>query len=105
MTSQGHRSEPAYESITELAPRIKSGEISPVEVVRSSLDRIAQLDPELNAFLETWEEQALEDARTTEKAIASGNYRGPLHGIPVGLKDLVDVAGYETTGGSKVLAG
>ncbi len=97
-----------YESITELAPKIESGELSPVDLIEASLARISQIDQRsqnLNAFLAVWSDQALTEARAAEKAIASGNYLGPLHGIPVGLKDLIDVAGYETTGGSKVLAG
>jgi len=94
-----------YSSVAELAPRVKSGEISPVEIARTSLDRIAQLEPSLNAFLEVWGDSALDQASEAEQAISSGDYLGPLHGIPVGLKDLIDVSGKETTGGSKVLAG
>jgi aspartyl-tRNA(Asn)/glutamyl-tRNA(Gln) amidotransferase subunit A len=94
----------AYKSIAELAPLIESGELSPVDLVQSSLDRIAQLDPTLNAFLEVWEDSSLERARVAEEEISSGRYLGPLHGIPVGVKDLVDVAGTHTTGGSKILA-
>lgn len=93
-----------YEPITETAPKIENGEISPVDLVQASLDRIAAIDPAINAFLDVWEEQALAEARAAEQAISSGGYLGPLHGIPVGLKDLIDVAGYKTTGGSKVLA-
>ena len=98
----------ASDSITQLAPKIKTGELSPVDLVEASLARISQLDPGpggLNVFLDIWHGQALADARAAEKAISSGGYLGPLHGIPVGLKDLIDVAGRETTGGSKVLSG
>ena len=94
-----------YSSVAELAPRIKNGDISPVDIVRTSLDRISQLEPSLNAFLEVWGDSALQQATEAEQAISSGDYLGPLHGIPVGLKDLIDVSGKETTGGSKVLAG
>jgi len=94
----------AYKSVGELAPLLESGELSPVDLTQSSLDRIAQLQSTLNAFLEVWEESALEDARVAEAEIAAGRYLGPLHGIPVGLKDLIDVAGAKTTGGSRVLA-
>ncbi len=97
-------SELAYESIAELAPRIKSGELSPVTLVQTSLERIARFEPQLNAFLEVWGDSALAAAELAEKDIAAGRYLGPLHGIPVGLKDLIDVAGSKTTGGSKVLA-
>ena len=99
---------PTYDSITQIAPKIERGELSPVELVEASLSRISEHDSGphgLNAFLGVWSDQAIADARAAEKAISSGGYLGPLHGIPVGLKDLIDVAGRETTGGSKVLAG
>lgn len=94
-----------YKSVAELTPLIETGELSPVDLVIASLDRISQIDPKLNAWLDVWSESAQEQARTAEADIAAGQYLGPLHGIPVGLKDLIDVAGTETTGGSKVLAG
>ncbi len=93
----------AFESIHDLAPKIKDGSVSPVEITEIALERIASLDPKLNAFLDVWHEESLERAAQAEREIAQGNYRGPMHGIPVGLKDLVDVAGKTTTGGSKVL--
>ncbi|MBT6708105.1 MAG: amidase, partial [Chloroflexi bacterium] len=93
-----------YKSIGELAPVIASGELSPRDLVQASLDRISQLDSSLNAFLDVWEEESLSSAIIAEKEIASGRYLGPLHGIPVGIKDLIDVQGTPTTGGSKVLA-
>ena len=92
-----------YKSAAELAPMIKSGELSPVDLVQSCLERITQLEPTLNAFLDVWGDQALEAAENAASEIAEGNYRGELHGIPIGLKDLVDVKGTPTTGGSKVL--
>jgi len=98
-------SDTAFASVAELAPRISSGDLSPVDLVQSSLDRISQLNPKLNAFLKVWSDSALDDARKAEQTIAAGGYLGPLHGIPVGLKDLIDVAGEETTGASAVLAG
>lgn len=88
-----------------MAPLIQGGSLSPVDVVQASLDRITKLDPTLNSFLDVWDESALEEAQAARQAIASGGYLGPLHGIPVGLKDLIDVDGRETTGGSAVLAG
>lgn len=94
-----------FSSVAELAPRIKNGDLSPVDLVQVSLDRIEQLNPKLNAFLKVWSDSALEEARKAEHDIADGGYIGPLHGIPVGLKDLIDVAGKETTGASAVLAG
>ncbi len=94
-----------YASIAQIAPLIESGELSPVDIVQASLDRISELEPTLNAFLDVWSDSALEEARTAEQIIASDGYLGPLHGVPVGLKDLIEVEGRETTGGSAVLAG
>ncbi len=93
----------AYSPISELAPRIRSGSLSPVTLVEQALARGKRLDPKLNAYLEIFEEGALSVARQAEREIAQGRYRGPLHGIPVGLKDLVDVAGHVTTGGTVIL--
>jgi aspartyl-tRNA(Asn)/glutamyl-tRNA(Gln) amidotransferase subunit A len=88
-------------TIADVAPRVKAGEISPVELVRDCLARI-DASRALNAFITVFDDQALEDARAAERDIRSGRWRGPLHGIPISLKDLVDVAGSETTSGSKV---
>ncbi|NQW16166.1 MAG: amidase [Chloroflexi bacterium] len=93
----------AFASIDELAPRIKSGEISPITLVENCLERIAAHNESLNSFLAVFEDQALADAQLADADISSGNWRGPLHGIPIGLKDLVDVAGTVTTGGSTIL--
>jgi aspartyl-tRNA(Asn)/glutamyl-tRNA(Gln) amidotransferase subunit A len=93
----------AFATIDELAPRIKSGELSPVTLVENCLERIAAHGETLNSFLAVFEDQAREDARVAEAEIKAGNWRGPLHGIPIGLKDLVDVAGTVTTGGSTIL--
>jgi len=98
------QSDLTYKSVAELAPLIKSGKLSPVELVQTSLDRISQLEPQLNAFLEVWDEAAVESAKVARDEIAAGRYLGAMHGIPVGIKDLIDVAGTRTTGGSKVLA-
>lgn len=91
--------------MAELAPLVASKELSPVELVQASIGRISELEPRLNAFLSVWDDLAMSEARVAETEITSGRYLGPLHGIPVGLKDLIDVAGTETTGGSKVLSG
>jgi aspartyl-tRNA(Asn)/glutamyl-tRNA(Gln) amidotransferase subunit A len=89
-------------SIHAAAERIQSRELSPVELVQSALDRIEEVEPRLNAFVVTTGEQALEAAQQAEKEIADGGYRGPLHGIPVGIKDLYDVVGVPTTSSSAV---
>src|SRR5215470_1997230 len=89
-------------SITEISELIRRGEVSPVELTRECLDRIEELNPTLNAFITITADSALTEARQTEAEIRSGNWRGPLHGIPIGLKDLIDTAGFLTTGGSAV---
>jgi len=74
--------------------------ISPVELVRECLDVVARLNPSLNAFITVTAESAVAEAKQAEAEIQSGGWRGPLHGIPVGLKDLIDTAGVRTTAGS-----
>ena len=92
-----------YASIAELAPRLRSGDLSPVELTQVSLGRIEALEPQLNAFLEVFSQSALAQAREAEVEIKSGSYKGPMHGITVALKDLIDVEGTVTTGGSTIL--
>ena len=96
---------PDPESIEGVAERLRSGEVSPVELTRRALDRIAERDPELNAFQLVLAERALESARRAEEEIRRGEYRGPLHGVPVAVKDLMAMAGTPTTAGSRILAG
>jgi aspartyl-tRNA(Asn)/glutamyl-tRNA(Gln) amidotransferase subunit A len=88
------------ESITELALRIRRKEISPVELTRDCLDRIEKENPTLNAFITVTAESALQEAKTAEAEIARDEWRGPLHGIPIALKDLIDTAGVRTTAAS-----
>jgi aspartyl-tRNA(Asn)/glutamyl-tRNA(Gln) amidotransferase subunit A len=90
----------ALGTITELAPRVRRKEISPVELTRDCLDRIEKLNAALNAFITVTAETALEEARLAETEIARGEWRGPVHGIPVALKDLIDTAGVRTTAAS-----
>ncbi len=87
-------------TISELAPRLRRKEISPVEIARACLDRIESLNPALNAFITVTAESALAEARVAEAEIGRGEWRGPLHGIPVSLKDLIDTAGVRTTSAS-----
>jgi aspartyl-tRNA(Asn)/glutamyl-tRNA(Gln) amidotransferase subunit A len=87
-------------TISELAPRLRRKEISPVEITRGCLERIEKLNPALNAFITVMAESALAEARVAEDEIARGLWRGPLHGIPVALKDLIDTAGVLTTAAS-----
>src|ERR1700758_1719873 len=92
-----------YLTIAEAARLIEKRELSPVELVDSRLDRIARLDGRLHSFIRVLADAARDEARVTEAEIAAGKYRGPLHGIPIGLKDIYETAGVATTGHSKVM--
>jgi aspartyl-tRNA(Asn)/glutamyl-tRNA(Gln) amidotransferase subunit A len=94
---------PDLRHIAEVAPLVQSAALSPVALVESCL---AQIDarPEVNAFITRFDQQALDDARAAAGDIRAGRYLGPLHGIPISLKDLVHVAGVRTTSGSAVPA-
>lgn len=87
-------------TLTEAAALVADKSVSPVELTQACLERIARLDSALNAFITVTRDTALEQARIAEREIASGRYRGPLHGIPVALKDLIDTAGARTTAAS-----
>jgi aspartyl-tRNA(Asn)/glutamyl-tRNA(Gln) amidotransferase subunit A len=87
-------------NISELAPRLRRKEISPVEITRDCLNAIAQLNPSLNAFITVMADSASEEARAAEAEIGRGEWRGLLHGIPIALKDLIDTAGVRTTAAS-----
>jgi len=89
-------------TIRETAPLLRSGELSPVELTREALEAIGRGNPRLNAFLTVTPETAREQAREAEREIAQGRYRGPLHGIPVSLKDVFFVRGVRTTAGSRI---
>ena len=91
-------------TIQEASQRIQSGDLSPVELTQQTLDRIAKLQPVLNAYITVTADHALEQARQAEAEIRSGNYRGPLHGIPYAAKDLFYTKGIRTTVGTKFLA-
>lgn len=94
-----------YATIEGLAPRIASGDLSPVELTEAQLGRIAALDGRLKSYATLMGDSALAEARSAEREIAAGDYRGPLHGIPVAVKDLCYTAGVATMGGTKVLEG
>lgn len=91
-------------SAASAAKAIAAKELSPVELMAALLARIERLDPRLNAFIRLDGEAAMAAARTAEAEVAAGRLRGPLHGVPVGIKDIIDVAGLPTTGHSKILA-
>ena len=90
-------------SIAEAARLLKARQVSPVELTRAFLDRIENFDSQLHSFLLVTAEEALRQAKTAESEILSGRYRGAMHGIPIGLKDLIETAGIRTTAHSKVL--
>jgi aspartyl-tRNA(Asn)/glutamyl-tRNA(Gln) amidotransferase subunit A len=96
---------PILETILELAPHLRRKEVSPVELTRACLDRIERLNPTLNAFITVTQDSAMADAREAESEISRGEWRGPLHGIPVALKDLIDTAGTRTTAASALYQG
>lgn len=90
-------------TIAEAAKLIKRKELSPVELVDSRLARIETLDGQLHSFIRVLPDEARRGARACEAEIMAGRYRGPLHGIPIGLKDIYETAGIPTTGHSKVM--
>ena len=89
-----------YLSAGELSRLVQRKELSPVEIIDAHLDRIAATDGVLNSFITLLPEQARAAARRAESQIQAGRYLGPLHGIPVGLKDLFNTGGVRTTSGS-----
>ncbi|MDE0343630.1 MAG: amidase [Deltaproteobacteria bacterium] len=90
-------------TLADAADRIKGGEVSPVHLTELMLSRIDRLNPELVAYVTVSREEALADARAAEAEIRDGKYRGPLHGIPLSIKDNIATRGIRTTAGSKVL--
>jgi aspartyl-tRNA(Asn)/glutamyl-tRNA(Gln) amidotransferase subunit A len=92
-------------TLTEAAEHIRTRKLSPVELTKECLARIDRLNPTLNAFILVTADLALEQAALAEREIASGKYRGPLHGIPIALKDLLDIKGLPTTAGSEQYRG
>jgi aspartyl-tRNA(Asn)/glutamyl-tRNA(Gln) amidotransferase subunit A len=93
-----------YLSIREASQLLRRRKISPVELLNAVLERIDRLNPELNAFITVASERALADAQRAQREIARGKNRGPLHGIPLSIKDNIETQGIRTTAGSKILA-
>ncbi len=98
------RTELPFLSASELSRLIASGDVSPVEATEAYIERIDSLDFKFNAYLTVTREMAMDAARQAEREIASGNYRGPMHGVPVAVKDQFSTAGVRTTIGSRILA-
>src|SRR3954451_18807433 len=101
----GHRAVSALHwlSASEATRAFATRRLSPVELLTALLARIDQLGPKLHAFIRLDADAAMDAARAAEKELAAGRVRGPLHGIPVGIKDVIDVAGLPTTCHSKIL--
>ena len=97
-------SELPFLSAGDLSRLIQSKEVSPVEATEAYLDRIASLDHRFNSYLTVMREQALADAQQAEEDIASGQHKGPMHGVPVAVKDQFWSKGVRSTGGSRILA-
>jgi aspartyl-tRNA(Asn)/glutamyl-tRNA(Gln) amidotransferase subunit A len=89
--------------LSEASRAVQKKDVSPVELTRACLDRIERLNPMLNAFITVTGAAALEDARKAEAEITRGEWKGPLHGIPLAVKDLIETAGVKTTAASAVL--
>jgi len=92
-------------TIADVAPRLARGEVKSEKLTEECLAQIEALNPKLNVFITVTAEAALAEARAADRDIAAGRYRGPMHGIPVSLKDLVDLKGVRTSAGSLVRAG
>jgi amidase len=93
-----------FHTISQLAPLIELGALSPVDLTQQMLDRIDLRDGELHAYVTVLHEQAMRDAHAAHREIEAGRYRGPLHGVPIAVKDLCFTAGVPTMGGCQVLA-
>lgn len=93
----------AFLSINQMAPLLERRKVSPTEVVNDVLDRIQDLNGRLNAYVYVNSEEVRKNAQKAEHEIMHGRYRGPLHGIPIALKDNILTAGIRTTAGSKIL--
>lgn len=92
----------AFGSVTELAARIDTGELSCAALASMLLDRIARYDEKLHSFIAVYDEETREAAKAADAAIRSGHRVGPFHGIPIAIKDIIELAGRVTTGGSRV---
>ncbi|HEX5690933.1 MAG TPA: amidase family protein, partial [Roseiflexaceae bacterium] len=102
--ADGSESDVHFASIGSLAELLRTRQLSPIELTEHTLERIAAHDSTLNAFQLVLAERARAAAAQAEREIAGGEYRGPLHGIPIAVKDLLDLAGTPTTAGTKILA-
>jgi aspartyl-tRNA(Asn)/glutamyl-tRNA(Gln) amidotransferase subunit A len=102
--AQEPAADPIWLSLMDAASLMRSKKVSPVELTRACLTRIERLNPSLNAFVTVTDVTALAQARGAEAEIARGKWRGPLHGMPIALKDNIDTAGVRTTAASRVFS-
>src|SRR5579863_97322 len=103
-TGQPSTGEPHFWTLTEAAGQIRAGKISSEELTRMCLDRIAKRNDRLNAFITVTAETALQQARACDRDLKRRAVRGPLHGVPIALKDNIDTAGILTTAAAKLFA-
>jgi len=92
-----------YLSLLDVSERIRRRDLSSVEIVSALLARIAAFEPRLNGFLRVMGDTALADAMRADAELGRGQWRGPMHGVPIGIKDLIDVAGVPTTSGTEIM--
>lgn len=92
-------------SLTEAARRLRNREATAVELVDACLSRVEQWEPHVHALVTVLGEQAMSRAEQADRELAGRRPRGPLHGVPVVVKDLIDVSGVPTEAGSQILAG
>jgi aspartyl-tRNA(Asn)/glutamyl-tRNA(Gln) amidotransferase subunit A len=97
--------DPIFWTLKQASDNLRARKISSVELTQACLDRIAVFNPKIDAWITVMKEQALAQAAALDKEQASGHWRGPLHGVPIGLKDNIDAESVRTTAGSKTLAG
>jgi aspartyl-tRNA(Asn)/glutamyl-tRNA(Gln) amidotransferase subunit A len=102
--AQGRDDELTKLSVADASRRMAARELSPVELTRAYLERIERIDGRVNAYITVTAEQAIEQARVLERELVAGRARGPLHGVPIALKDNIDTAGVLTTAASAVYA-
>src|SRR3989442_3117571 len=102
MQNTSQKSDLHFLSISELSELIRTKKVSPVEVTRAILDRLEKFNPTLNAYITVTRDLAMKSAQEAESEIQQKKWRGPLHGVPIGVKDLFDTAGIRTTAGSAV---
>src|SRR5262245_10865383 len=104
---QGRVSRPApfFMTIEEFARELRTREITARDLTEQCLQRIAELQPRLNAFIRVMAGEARRDAETADRELAAGTDRGPLHGVPIAVKDLIDIKGVPTTAASRLREG